>query len=119
MIKQPISKMWYFPSSSGNNTYETLQYDDGSTSCGCPGWCRRVAADGSRSCKHTRQIESGMAGVPAMDYTAGKPVQSTVQDITGAIIKKPAAQTKPKVKPAPEPEPEKKISTVRHIQWDD
>ena len=90
IMTKPIAKMWYFPSSSGSKTYETLQYDDGSTSCNCMGWCRRVAEDGSRSCKHTRQIDSGTAGVPAVDYTAGK---TTVQGIDGVIkAKKPAVK---------------------------
>ena len=113
-MTKPIAKMWYFPSSSGSKTYETLQYDDGSTSCNCMGWCRRVAEDGSRSCKHTRQIDSGTAGVPAVDYTAGK---TTVQGIDGVIkAKKPAVK---KQKPAPEPEPKKTlVPTVRNIQWD-
>lgn len=108
-MKKPIAKMWYFPSSSGSATYETLQYDDGSISCNCMGWTRRVAADGSRSCKHTRLIESGMAGVPAMDYTAGAPIPTI-----------PKTKVKPvkATKPAPEPEQDKKIATVRHIQWD-
>jgi hypothetical protein len=113
-MKQPIAKMWYFSSSSGSGTYETLQYEDESISCNCPGWTRRVAIDGSRSCKHTRMIESGHAGVPAMDYTTGKPQQ----DITGVITKKPAVKIKAPAKPASEPEQGKKIPTVRHIQWD-
>jgi len=56
-----ISKCWTFASSSGSGRYQTLQYSDGSTSCECPGWCRRVAADGSRSCKHTRSVLMGTA----------------------------------------------------------
>jgi hypothetical protein len=56
-MKAPaISKCWTFASSSGSGRYQTLLYADGSTSCDCPGWCRRVAADGSRSCKHTRSV---------------------------------------------------------------
>lgn len=51
--------MWTFESSSGSKTYETLKWNDGSTSCDCMGWCRRVAADGSRTCKHTRSVEAG------------------------------------------------------------
>ena len=34
---------------------------DGSTSCDCPGWCKRTALDGSRSCKHTRSVLMGAA----------------------------------------------------------
>lgn len=56
-----IAKVWKFASSSGSNTYETLQYIDNSTSCNCPGWTRRVAADGSRTCKHTRTVDMGQA----------------------------------------------------------
>ena len=58
---KPIAKVWTFASSSGSGTYETLQYTDGTTSCACPGWTRRVATDGSRSCKHTRLIDQGLA----------------------------------------------------------
>lgn len=48
-----IAQVWEFSSSSGSKIYETLQYTDGSTSCNCPGWTRRVDARGNRSCKHT------------------------------------------------------------------
>ena len=55
-----IAKCWTF-ASSGGGRYQTLLYADGTTSCECPGWCRRVAADGSRSCKHTRSVLMGTA----------------------------------------------------------
>ena len=61
-MKQPIAKVWTFCSDSNRDKeYETLQYADGSTSCNCPGWTRRVARDGSRSCKHTRLVDQGRA----------------------------------------------------------
>ena len=57
-----ISKVWTFSSDSNPNVqYETLQYTDGTTSCNCKGWTRRVAADGSRSCKHVRFVDMGIA----------------------------------------------------------
>ena len=56
-----VKKVWKFASRSSSNTYETLQYTDDSTSCNCPGWTRRVAADGSRTCKHTRSVDMGQA----------------------------------------------------------
>jgi hypothetical protein len=56
-----ISKCWTFASSSGRGRYQTLLYADGSMSCDCPGWCRRIASDGSRSCKHTRSVLMGTA----------------------------------------------------------
>ena len=61
-MNKQISRVWTFSSDSNLSIeYETLQYVDGSTSCACPGWCRRVAADGSRSCKHTRYVDMGTA----------------------------------------------------------
>ena len=56
-----IAKCWTFASSKGGGRYQTLLYADGSTSCDCFGWCRRVAGDGSRSCKHTRSVLMGSA----------------------------------------------------------
>ena len=57
-MSKPISQVWTFTSDSNAEIiYETLRYTDGSTSCNCPGWTRRIAADGSRSCKHTRAVD--------------------------------------------------------------
>jgi len=56
-----IARCWTFVSSKGNKRYQTLLYADGSTSCDCPGWCKRTALDGSRSCKHTRSVLMGAA----------------------------------------------------------
>ena len=61
-MSQPISQVWTFRSDSNpDKEYETLRYTNGSLSCNCPGWTRRVAADGSRSCKHTRAVDLGRA----------------------------------------------------------
>ena len=61
-MNKTISRVWTFPSDSNPNIqYETLQYMDGTTSCNCKGWTRRVAADGTRSCKHTRSVDMGIA----------------------------------------------------------
>jgi hypothetical protein len=61
-MNKNIAQVWTFPSDSNPNVnYETLQYEDGATSCNCKGWTRRVAADGSRSCKHTRYVDMGIA----------------------------------------------------------
>jgi hypothetical protein len=57
-MNKQIAKVWTFASDSNPNIqYETLQYTDSSTSCNCKGWTRRVAADGTRSCKHTRLVD--------------------------------------------------------------
>ena len=61
-MNKTITKVWTFASDSNPNIeYETLLYADGSTSCSCKGWTRRVATDGSRSCKHTRFVDMGTA----------------------------------------------------------
>jgi hypothetical protein len=61
-MKKPILKVWTFRSDSDPDvSYQTLQYTDETTPCDCRGWCRRVAADGSRSCKHTRWVDQGIA----------------------------------------------------------
>ncbi len=61
-MNKTISKVWTFASDSNPNIqYEALLYIDGSTSCNCKGWTRRTAADGTRSCKHTRLIDMGRA----------------------------------------------------------
>lgn len=53
----PIAKVWLFASESNpGKHYQTLQRDDGNLSCDCPGWTRRVARDGSRTCKHVRLV---------------------------------------------------------------
>ena len=62
MSKPIISRVWTFRSDSNPDTeYETLRYSDASLSCNCPGWTRRVAADGTRSCKHTRAVDLNRA----------------------------------------------------------
>jgi hypothetical protein len=61
-MNKQITRVWSFASDSNPNIeYETLQYADGTTSCNCKGWTRRVAPDGSRSCKHSRYVDMGTA----------------------------------------------------------
>jgi hypothetical protein len=58
-----IAQVWLFLSeSSPDKKYETMQYEDGSTSCNCKGWTfKKKSAGGMRSCRHTRLVEMGMA----------------------------------------------------------
>src|SRR4051812_20491405 len=59
-MNKAIQQVWTFRSDSRPEVeYQTLQYADNSTSCNCQGWTRRVASDGSRSCKHTRLVDLG------------------------------------------------------------
>ena len=76
-MSKPILKVWTFSSDSNPDLeYQTLLYLDGSTSCNCKGWTRRLAPDGSRSCKHTRWVDLGMADrqcTATHDYQTPKP----------------------------------------------
>jgi len=109
-MSKAIAKSWVFKSGSNpNKTYETLQYVDGSTSCQCPGWTRQVKPDGSRTCKHTRMVESGMADsecIKSLDMTQkvkSKPVK---------IPKFTAPVEEEKVEA-----PKKALNVARKIQW--
>jgi hypothetical protein len=90
MSKQ-IAKVWTFTSDSNpDKSYETLLYEDDSISCACPGWTRRVASDGSRSCKHTRMVDQGIADSRCSsnhNYAVSVPVQKPVSKRTSS--KKP------------------------------
>ena len=44
-------------SSSPGKTYEVLGYPDGTMTCNCKGWTRRVAPDGSRTCRHVAECQ--------------------------------------------------------------
>lgn len=61
VVNKTVSKVWTFRSSSGRGSYETLRFTDGTTSCNCPGWTRRIDAQGHRSCKHTRLVDQDRA----------------------------------------------------------
>lgn len=88
--RKAVAKVWTFQSSSnGKVTHETLQYVDGSTSCGCPGWTKRVDRNGARTCKHTRLVHQGLAdrmAISMVDYA--------------------------QVRPAPEPKPKQTAVTI-------
>lgn len=68
-MKRPIYA-WCFRSSSSKKLYETIRYTDSSLSCDCPGWTRRVAPDGSRTCKHVRSVLIGTAQIEAVRHNA-------------------------------------------------
>ena len=94
-MDKAIVKVWIFNSSSNpNKNYESLKYSDGSLSCNCPGWCRRVTADGYRTCRHTRSVDAGTADsecVSMVDYTKGK-TQTAVS--TPPVISKAKSKSK-------------------------
>ena len=104
MSEKVVAKVWLFASESNpkKEPYQTLLYTNGETSCNCRGWTQHVAADGSRSCRHTRLVDMNQA-----DETA-KSFKNYVQSA------KPKAQQKASQNPVAEPAP---VSSKRKIQW--
>jgi hypothetical protein len=95
MPTEPIGKTWTFQSDSNpDKKYETLLYVDGSTSCNCPGWTRKVDAKGNRSCKHTRLVHQNQADAQAIsmfDYAKDDPklkmrLDKSVDELTKAGV---------------------------------
>ena len=77
------------PRAVADREYETLRYTDGALSCNCPGWTRRIAADGTRSCKHTRSVDLNRADAQCIathSYETSKPKPHHAQT---KIVEKP------------------------------
>lgn len=97
-MSKAVVYAWTFASSSSSHHYETLQYEDGSLSCDCPGWTRRVDEHGARSCKHTRTVQLGRGnelsekhgpiGRSAPVVVAGKSKQSTSAAVVNPSFKR-------------------------------
>ncbi len=97
-----ILRVWTFASSSGSGTYETLLYDDGSMSCSCHGWCRRIQPDGTRTCKHLRIYDQGRADAEALsshDYTTSKTTNTKPPTPTTTKTNGKAKERKPDLNP--------------------
>ncbi len=112
MIKKPIIKVWTFRSKSSDTTYETLQYNDMSTSCNCMGWTRRVANDGSRSCTHTRSVDMDTATAESIKFHSyiDPPTKKAPQPVP---VKVQAPAKKAPVKKVLKASPRK----TRKIEW--
>src|SRR4051794_41074080 len=89
---QAIQQVWTFRSDSRPDVeYQTLQYTDRSTSCNCAGWTKRVASDGSRSCKHTRLVDLGTASrhcTATHDYRTTQPRPNNIKHETKSFTPK-------------------------------
>lgn len=91
-----LRRTWFFASDSNRNKlYQTLEYDDGFTSCECPGWTRRNPP-GGRTCKHVRLVQCGfaLANHEAMN------VVSHIQDDAASLYDPIREAIAPKPKPA-------------------
>jgi len=100
---------WMFGSKSNPSAvpHETIQYVDGTTSCNCFGWCRRVQSDGSRSCTHTRLVEQGLADghcLSKIDHLKTKTKPKPIKLPPAPVVE----EQEEKVRPA---------KVARKIQW--
>ena len=65
-----VKAAYPFPSSRGVTTYQTILYDDGSTSCDCPGWIFQ-----GHNCKHVKILLAGIhRPQPIVPQTTREPV---------------------------------------------
>jgi hypothetical protein len=114
-VNQPVAYTWLFGSKSNPKAvpHETRQYYDGTVSCNCPGWTRKVQPDGSRTCRHTRLVETGHADefcVDKIDHTAGKAAPTPIK------AKKAPAPVKKEEEIVVEA-PKKAPNVARMIKW--
>jgi hypothetical protein len=111
-----ITEVWKFRSESQpDKLYETLRYDNGNLSCGCPGWTRRVSPDGSRSCKHTRSVEAGTADMEAVAHTTRESKSDPVFKVMQSVKLK--LETKITTEPVKPRTPVLQTTPTRKIQW--
>jgi hypothetical protein len=93
------SKVWLTRSSSGPAIYETVLWSDATLSCNCPGWTRRVAKDGSRSCKHLTaalaEIKDGITLRIPVNQAMEARMREEFADKLAAKITKDALTLKP------------------------
>jgi len=121
--KSRIAKAWFFNSKSNPNRppHETRLYEDGTTSCNCPGWTRHTDDDGYRTCTHVTSVENGTADQKASTFTdysqsytprrqSGKPTTKKAGYHKIADASKPKSEPKPAASPL-------MIPVVRKIQW--
>lgn len=93
-MSKEIATLFVFASeSTPGKSYQTLVYIDGSMSCDCPGWKfkKKTTADGERTCRHLRDIESGLANQHAI---------KTVEYATAAPRVRQRAMAQPMLRPA-------------------
>lgn len=111
-----LVKTWTFRSNSNpNKTYETSQYEDGSTSCQCRGWT--FAKNGVRSCTHTRKVEQGIADREALSvWNADAPVRAPQRNLPAETKVDPRLA---KVKKQVEKETDsfESFTPMRKINW--
>lgn len=105
-----LFRSYFFRSDSRpDKLYQTLEYENGQTSCDCPGWTRRNPP-GGRTCKHTRLVSAGLAAnagsgtVRIVHHTIkaaqeGEPFVADLYDPdVRAAMAKPLAKAKPAAK---------------------
>jgi len=77
-MSKEIATAFWFASESSDKTYQALLYTDRSTSCECPAWKfrKKTTAAGERTCRHTRDIQAGIAESTAKKFVVYKPIET-------------------------------------------
>lgn len=71
-------------SSNSNRPPYEVAWDGAQLTCPCPGWTRRTGADGSRTCRHVREVQGRVEGL------GGIAAALRIIENTGARIDVPA-----------------------------
>jgi len=104
-----VASVFPYKSSSSSTIYECRLYKDGTTSCNCPGWTRRVGVGGARECKHTRDVDAKKGTLLAA-------LNGTVLTLPPApAVVKPKGWTPAPAHAAAKPEPFKPIRRFNNL----
>ena len=108
-IKTYKAYSYKFASSPGK-MYTTLLLENGEVTCNCPGWTRRVAEDGSRTCKHCEDVKKKHDYIAVLaslerekiDKTFEEPAEKTKEEVFEMLDGKKKTETKSEDVPAAE-----------------
>ena len=67
MPKEYYTVATFRSKSNGSVWHRVNRDEEGNLSCTCPGWCRRVAKDGTRDCKHLRKVREQETREPRVE----------------------------------------------------
>ncbi len=74
---RPLRTYFFQSGSNASKFYQTIQWENGSLSCDCFGWIKRVAG-GVRTCKHVRIVIAGLGTAQAFRVVDHLPIGISV-----------------------------------------
>jgi hypothetical protein len=80
---EPVARLVTY-SSDQFTRYTATRWEDGTTSCNCPGWTRGEPKSDFRGCKHSKRVATMTED---LDETASKPkVKTVVKTVVKEVI---------------------------------